>query len=117
LPRFSPARLLGKNPVARSVVWSSPVPFQQVGCDVFVDGNRFLGDFGLTSSHVLFHNRSAYIDLQVQKVDVFPFQTCQLTAAQSRHHVEKNQTRSRKRTAEIIFCIAQAQKGELIKPS
>jgi len=28
---------------------------------------------------VLFHVRSAYIDLQVQEVDVLPFQICQLT--------------------------------------
>jgi hypothetical protein len=70
-----------ENPVGGSVVRSLPVPLQQVGGDVFVDGNRLLRDLGLTPSHVLIHHRSTYVDLQVQKVDVGQFQTCQLAAA------------------------------------
>src|SRR5439155_16533090 len=83
--------ICGENPVSGSMVRSLPVPLQQVGRDVFVDGNRLLGDLRLTLPNVLIHHRSIYVDLQVQKVDVSPSQTCQLTAAQSRAHVEENQ--------------------------
>src|SRR5467141_2609525 len=87
----SPVAIGREHPVGEGMVRSLPVPFEQVSGNVFVDGNRFLGDLCLTPPNVLVHHRSAYVDLQVQKVDVSPFQTCQLAAAQSRDHVEENQ--------------------------
>jgi hypothetical protein len=67
-----------EHPVDGSVLRSLPVPLQQVGGDVYVDGNRLLRDLGLTPSRVLIHHSSTYVDLRVQKVDVGPFRTCQL---------------------------------------
>ena len=40
---------------------------------------------------MLVNDRSAHVDLQVQKVDIRPFETRQLAASQPRDHVGEDQ--------------------------